>query len=90
MLSYWYRALEVDAANPDAFIEAMELDASQEMMYEVLARPMGEGMIEMGRTLTTDETRARSLKANREYQEKKKNAKRAGKKGGKGKKNRRR
>lgn len=87
MLSYWYRTLEIDSENPNAFVDAMQLDAIQETMFETLARPLGEGMIALGRTLTGEETRAWSLKASMEYQERKKNEKRGGK-GGK-KKNRR-
>ena len=85
MLSYWYRTLDVDSENPYAFIEAMELNTVQDTMFHTVAVPIGEGMIELGRSPTMDETRARTLKANREYQEKKKSSKK--KKNGK-KKNR--
>ncbi|KAL7545591.1 hypothetical protein ACHAWF_008943 [Thalassiosira exigua] len=87
MLSYWYRTLEVDPKNPNGFIEAMKLDPTQEMTYEVHTRPLGEGMIRLGRTLTMDELRVLSLEALTEYKERKKTAKRGGKKG---KKNRNR
>eukprot|EP00579_Thalassiosira_antarctica_P007101 CAMPEP_0201890682 /NCGR_PEP_ID=MMETSP0902-20130614/32733_1 /ASSEMBLY_ACC=CAM_ASM_000551 /TAXON_ID=420261 /ORGANISM="Thalassiosira antarctica, Strain CCMP982" /LENGTH=407 /DNA_ID=CAMNT_0048421609 /DNA_START=46 /DNA_END=1269 /DNA_ORIENTATION=- len=89
MLSYWYRTLDIDPENPNAFSDAMKLNDIQETMFETLARPLGEGMIELGRSLTMEETRARSLKANTEYQQRKKNGKQGGKKGGK-KKNRNR
>lgn len=90
MLSYWYRTLEIDTENPNAFVDALQLNEIQETMFETLARPLGEGMIELGRTLSPEELRARSLKANCEYQQKKASAKRGGgkKRGGK-KKNRR-
>lgn len=86
MLSYWYRKLDVDPENPRAFVNAMKFDAVQEMMYETLAVTMGEGMIELGRTLTLTETRERSLMATKRYQERKRSAKNAGKKKRKGKK----
>lgn len=89
MLSYWYRTLEVDPERPNAFAEAMEFNVVQETMFETLARPLGEGSIELGRTLTMEETREWTLKANREYQQKRKSGKRGGKKKGGKKKNRR-
>lgn len=88
MLSYWYRTLDVDSENPYAFIEAMELNTVQDTMFHTVAVPIGEGMIELGRSPTMEETRARTLKANREYQEKKKESKKSSKKKNGKKKNR--
>lgn len=90
MLSYWYRTLDVDPENPDAFAQYMQLDARQEMMFEMVSRPLGEGMIELGRSLTMEEVRERTLKANKDYQQRKKEKAKGGKKGGKKKKRNRR
>lgn len=89
MLSYWYRTLEVDAENPDNFVSDLEFDAVQEIMFYTLAKPLGEGMIEVGRSLTMDETRIKCLQASEEFTMKKRADKRAGKKKSGKKKNRR-
>jgi hypothetical protein len=80
MISYWYRTLNVDGENPNAFIDAMQLNDTQEFRYETIAIPIGEGMIEYKRTMTMDEFTAARAKAAREYQERKRNAKKKGSK----------
>ena len=84
MLSYWFRMLNVDEDNPNAFIEAMELDSDQEQRFETIGVVIGEGMIQYGRTLTMDEFQVARANATAQYQ-----AKKGKKKGGKKKKNRR-
>ncbi len=83
MLSYWFRMLNVDEDNPNAFIDAMELDSDQEQLFETIGVVIGEGMIQYGRTLTMDEFQAARANAAAQYQAKK------GKKRGRKKKNRR-
>lgn len=88
MLAYWYRTLDINPEHLSAFVDALQLNEKQDQMYETVSRPFGEGAIELGRILTTEETRERTLKAKREYQAKKKSEKRGGKKKGGKKKNR--
>eukprot|EP00986_Skeletonema_menzelii_P010652 scaffold5273_cov158-Skeletonema_menzelii.AAC.13 len=80
LLSYWYRALNVDEEDPNAFINAMQLDDAQEFRYETIARPLAEGSIQYGRTLTMSEFTLARARATAEYQKRKGNTK---KKGGK-------
>jgi hypothetical protein len=70
MLAYWFRTLEVNPEDPDRFEQRLELSQHQEIMYETLSKPMGEGMIELGRTLTMEETKERSLVASRAFEQK--------------------
>lgn len=88
LLSYWYRTLNVDEEDPDAFINAMQLDDAQEFQYETIARPLAEGSIEYGRTLTMSEFSLARARAAAEYQKKKGSAKKTkcGKKKGSKKK----
>eukprot|EP00984_Skeletonema_dohrnii_P006023 scaffold2130_cov106-Skeletonema_dohrnii-CCMP3373.AAC.10 len=87
LLSYWYRTLNVDDENPNAFIDAMQLDDAQEFKYETIARPLAEGSIQYGRTLTMDEFTLARARATAEYQRRKGSArKKSGKKKGSKKK----
>jgi hypothetical protein len=88
MLSYWHCTL-VASEDSDAFIKTIKLNTKQEFMFETVARPLGKGSIELGRSLTMIKTTAYCLRFKREYDETKKNAMRAGKKKG-DKKNRQR
>mmetsp|Transcript_13965 Transcript_13965/g.20910 ORF Transcript_13965/g.20910 Transcript_13965/m.20910 type:complete len:181 (+) Transcript_13965:819-1361(+) len=87
LLSYWYRTLKVDDENPNTFIDAMQLDDAQEFKYETIARPLAEGSIQYGRTLTMDEFTLARARATAEYQRRKGSAKKkCGKKKGNKKK----
>lgn len=95
MLEYWFRTLEVNPEDPDLFKRGLQLSQLQEIMYETLAVPLAEGTIELGRTLTLEETKQRSLAASREFEQRRRakavalrGAKRATKKGGRGNKRR--
>ena len=83
MLSYWFRTLNVDEDNPNAFFDAMKLNSDQEQRFETIGVVIGEGMIQYGRTLTMDEFQTARTNATAQYQAKK------GKKKGWKKKNRR-
>jgi len=69
MLAYWFRTLEVNPEDPDQFKRGIQLSRHQDTMYETLSVPSGEGMIELGRTLTLEETKERSLVASRAYEQ---------------------
>jgi len=87
LLSYWYRTLNIDDENPNAFIDAMQLDDAQEFKYETIARPLAEGSIQYGRTLTMDEFTLARARATADYQRRKGSArKKSGKKKGSKKK----
>lgn len=78
LLSYWYRTLNVDVDDPNAFINFMQLNDAQEFKYETIARPLAEGSIQYGRMMTMDEFSSARARATAEYQRRKGNAKQKG------------
>ena len=75
LLSYWYRTLNVDVDDPNAFINTMQLNDAQEFKYETIARPLAEGSIKYGRMMTMDEFSSARARATTEYQKRKGNTK---------------
>lgn len=66
-LEYWYRNLSVGGhGREDKFLKNLHLNKEQMSMYNILSKPMAEGSIEMGRTLTMQETQDRTRAAMRD------------------------